>query len=44
MYLQFVEPSKRYANIIVPHGGKNIIAIDIIRSKIEKLLAEIERA
>lgn len=44
MYLQFVEPSKRYANIIVPHGGKNIIAIDIIRSKIEKLLSEIERS
>jgi uridine kinase len=38
MYLQFVEPSKRYADIIVPHGGKNIIAIDIIKSKIEKLL------
>lgn len=43
MYLQFVEPSKRYADIIVPHGGKNIIAIDIIKSKIEKLLAEIEQ-
>ncbi len=39
MYLQFVEPSKRYADIIIPHGGKNVIAIDIIRSKIEKLLA-----
>lgn len=39
MYLQFVEPSKRYADIIIPHGGKNVIAIDIIQSKIEKLLA-----
>ncbi|MEJ2048777.1 MAG: uridine kinase [Calditrichota bacterium] len=39
MYLQFVEPSKRYADIIIPHGGKNVIAIDIIRSKIEKLLS-----
>ncbi|GAB4381102.1 MAG: uridine kinase [Calditrichia bacterium] len=38
MYLQFVEPSKRYADIIIPHGGKNVIAIDIIKSKIEKLL------
>jgi uridine kinase len=44
MYLQFVEPSKRYANIIVPHGGRNIIAVDIIKSKIEKLLTEIERS
>lgn len=42
MYLQFVEPSKRYANIIVPHGGRNIIAIDIIKAKIENLLKEIE--
>jgi len=39
MYLQFVEPSKRYADIIIPHGGKNFIAIDIVKSKIEKLLA-----
>ncbi len=39
MYLQFVEPSKRYADIIVPHGGKNVIAIDILSSKIEKLLS-----
>jgi uridine kinase len=39
MYMQFVEPSKRYADIIIPHGGKNVIAIDIIRSKIEKLLS-----
>jgi len=39
MYLQFVEPSKRYADLIIPHGGKNVIAIDIIQSKIEKLLA-----
>ena len=38
MYLQFVEPSKIYADIIIPHGGKNVIAIDIIRTKIEKLL------
>ncbi len=42
MYMQFVEPSKRYADIIIPHGGKNVIAIDIIKSKIEKLLAESE--
>ncbi|RMG68277.1 MAG: uridine kinase [Calditrichaeota bacterium] len=38
MYLQFIEPSKRYADIIIPRGGKNVIAIDIVRSKIQHLL------
>ena len=38
MFLQFIEPSKRYADIIVPHGGKNKIAIDVIRSKVRELL------
>ncbi len=42
MYLQFVEPSKRYADIIIPRGGKNFIAIDIVKSKIEKLLQELD--
>jgi len=41
MYFQFVEPSKRYADIIIPRGGKNIIAIDIMSSKIEKILSGI---
>jgi len=39
MFMQFIEPSKRYADIIIPHGGKNVIAIDIIQAKIEKLLS-----
>ncbi len=34
MHLQFIEPAKRYANIIVPQGGKNNIGIDIIAHKI----------
>ena len=38
MFMQFIEPFKRYADIIIPHGGKNIIAIDIIQAKIENLL------
>ena len=42
MYQQFVEPSKRYADIIIPRGGKNVIAIDILNSKLEKLIAAIE--
>ncbi len=34
MHQQFIEPSKRYADIIVPMGGKNQIAIDILSSRI----------
>lgn len=37
MFLQFIEPSKQYADIIVPKGGKNKIAIDILKAKIDKL-------
>ena len=40
MYLQFIEPSKRYADIIIPLGGKNEIAIDIIKTKMNALLGE----
>ena len=35
MHLQFIEPSKRYADMIVPQGGENIVAIDIITSMIK---------
>ena len=34
MHLQFVEPSKRYADIIIPEGGKNEVAINILTNKI----------
>jgi uridine kinase len=34
MHLQFIEPSKRYADIIVPQGGNNLVAIDILTSTI----------
>jgi len=40
MYFQFVEPSKRHADIIIPQGGKNIVAIDILTTKIKSLLNE----
>jgi uridine kinase len=40
MYFQFVEPSKRHADIIIPQGGKNIVAIDILTTKIKSLLHE----
>ena len=40
MFLQFIEPSKRYADIIIPQGGHNKVAIDIIINTIEKSLKE----
>ncbi len=38
MHLQFTEPTKRYADIIVPEGGQNKVAIDILVSKIKDIL------
>lgn len=38
MFLQFIEPSKRYADLIVPRGGGNRIAIDLIKAKMRELL------
>ncbi len=38
MHLQFVEPTKRYADIIIPEGGQNQVAIDIMATKIETIL------
>ncbi|MDR0300446.1 MAG: uridine kinase [Streptococcaceae bacterium] len=40
MHHQFVEPTKRYANIIIPNGVENKVAVDILQTKIESLLAE----
>ena len=40
MHLQFIEPSKRYADIIIPQGGHNKVAIKIIANTIEKALQE----
>jgi uridine kinase len=39
MHLQFIEPSKRYADIIVPQGGMNEVAISILLNTIEKKLS-----
>ena len=38
MYLQFIEPSKRYADIIIPQGGHNKVAINMILNTVEKAL------
>lgn len=40
MFLQFIEPSKQYADIIVPRGGKNRIATDILKTRISHLISK----
>jgi uridine kinase len=37
MHLQFVEPTKRYADVIVPHGGHNLPALDMLLARIREL-------
>ena len=43
MHLQFIEPSKRYADIIIPQGGHNKVAIDVITTTIEEALHNLEK-
>jgi len=38
MHLEFVEPSKRYADVIIPEGGMNAVALDMVIARIESLL------
>lgn len=40
MHLEFVEPSKRYASLIIPEGGYNQVALDMIVARIESMLEE----
>ena len=39
MHQQFVEPSKYYSDIIIPEGGQNKVAIDLLRTKINAILS-----
>ena len=39
MHMQFVEPSKRYADVIIPEGGHNLVSIDLLSGKIRERLA-----
>ena len=39
MHLEFVEPSKRYADIIVPEGGRNTIAIQMLEARVAAEIA-----
>lgn len=43
MHLEFVEPSKRYADVIVPHGGLNKVAMDMVVSRMFELLRSQKR-
>ena len=43
MHLEFAEPSKRWADVIVPEGGDNVVALDMVMARVEQLLAAAER-
>lgn len=42
MHLEFVEPSKRWADVIVPEGGENRVALEMVVARVEQLLAPAE--
>ena len=39
MHEQFIEPSKRYAAVIIPEGGSNVVAIDLLKTKISSIIS-----
>ena len=43
MHLEFVEPSKRFADVIVPEGGENRVALEMVIARVEQLLGAAER-
>ena len=43
MHDQFVEPTKRFADIIVPEGGYNRVAIDLLKTKVDSLLDDLKK-
>jgi uridine kinase len=44
MHLEFVEPSKRYADVILPEGGHNLVAIDMLITKVRAVLRDEDAA
>lgn len=40
MHMEFVEPSKRYADVIIPEGGMNMVALDMVIARVESLLRD----
>lgn len=43
MHLEFVEPSKRWADVIVPEGGNNRVALEMVTARLDQLLVEAEQ-
>lgn len=43
MHLEFVEPSKRYADIIIPRGGENLVALEMVTATIREKLVSLKR-
>ena len=43
MYHQFIEPTKRYADIVIPGESSNTVAIDLLTTKIAKILEEAQK-
>src|ERR687894_867291 len=43
MHMQFVEPSKRHADVIIPEGGRNLVSVDLISGRIRERLGEDRR-
>jgi uridine kinase len=43
MHLEFVEPSKRYADVIIPLGGRNVAAMELVTARILSLLDRAEQ-
>ena len=41
MYHQFIEPTKKFADIIIPEGGSNAVAIDLMTTKITSILSDL---
>ncbi|WP_048600402.1 uridine kinase [Rubeoparvulum massiliense] len=44
MHMQFVEPTKRYADLIIPEGGQNHVAIDLLATKVRSIIRQREQA
>jgi len=44
MHMEFVEPSKRYADVIIPEGGFNTVALDMVVSRVEAMLNLLARS
>lgn len=38
MHMQFIEPTKKYADLIIPEGGKNLVAIDVLVAKVNDIV------